>query len=79
VDDRHEQIGHDFLERCFGPELTKPVRLHVAAKRYLYATEADYFDRLSGDSVRSLALQGGPMSKQEVEASAALPQSAAAV
>jgi predicted HD phosphohydrolase len=34
----------------------------VAAKRYLCTVEADYFSKLSKDSVESLALQGGPMS-----------------
>jgi [1-hydroxy-2-(trimethylamino)ethyl]phosphonate dioxygenase len=63
VDDRHEQIGHDFLRAYFGSEVTEPVRLHVAAKQYLCATEADYYRRLSSNSVRSLTLQGGPMSK----------------
>jgi gamma-butyrobetaine dioxygenase len=44
------------------------VALHVAAKRYLCATEPDYLAGLSASSVRSLALQGGPMSATEVEA-----------
>jgi len=79
VDDQHEQVGHDFLRRYFGPEVTEPVRLHVAAKRYLCATEADYCSRLSPDSVRSLVLQGGPMSAQEVAAFSLLPQAQAAV
>ena len=79
IDDRHEGVGTDFLRQYFGPEVTEPVRLHVAAKRYLCATEADYFRRLSPDSVRSLALQGGPMSDREVNAFAALRQSVAAV
>ena len=48
--------------------MSEPVRLHVAAKRYLCAIESDYFDKLSPDSVRSLELQGGPMSAGEVEA-----------
>jgi phosphonate degradation associated HDIG domain protein len=79
VDDRHEERGHAFLEAWFGPEVTEPVRLHVAAKRYLCATEADYFARLSPDSVLSLSLQGGPMSGEEAADFAALPQAAAAV
>jgi phosphonate degradation associated HDIG domain protein len=79
VDDQHEERGHQFLAAWFGPEVTEPVRLHVAAKRYLCATEADYFGRLSKDSVLSLSLQGGPMSAAEVAAFDALPQSAAAV
>lgn len=79
VDDLHEQRGYEFLARWFGPDVTEPVRLHVAAKRYLCATEADYFAKLSKDSVLSLSLQGGPMPAAEVAAFDALAQSAAAV
>ena len=79
VDDLHEERGHAFLARYFGPEVTEPVRLHVAAKRYLCATEPDYFNRLTADSVRSLTLQGGPMSAEEASAFAAQPQAKAAV
>ncbi len=68
VDDRHEALGAAWLAERFGPEVSEPVRLHVAAKRFLCATEPDYFGRLSPDSVRSLALQGGPMSAEEVAA-----------
>ncbi len=68
IDDKHEDLGHAWLSRWFGPEVTEPVRLHVAAKRYLCAAEPDYFSKLSPDSVRSLALQGGPMSEAEVAA-----------
>jgi [1-hydroxy-2-(trimethylamino)ethyl]phosphonate dioxygenase len=79
VDDRHEERGHEFLAAWFGSEVTEPVRLHVAAKRYLCAKEPDYFARLSPDSVLSLRLQGGPMSAEEVVGFEALPQHAAAV
>lgn len=79
IDDEHEAVGHAFLTRWFGPEVTEPVRLHVAAKRYLCATESDYFGKLAPDSVRSLALQGGPMSVEEVAAFRALPEAEAAV
>lgn len=60
IDDRHERTGARILDRVFGPAVANPVRLHVAAKRYLCAVESDYFERLSDDSVRSLTLQGGP-------------------
>lgn len=66
LDDRHEALASDFLARGFGPDVTEPIRLHVAAKRYLCATEPEYALKLSPDSVRSLALQGGPMSAAEV-------------
>jgi phosphonate degradation associated HDIG domain protein len=79
VDDRHEQIGYDLLRHYFRPEVTEPVRLHVAAKRYLCAAEPDYFARLSPDSVLSLSLQGGPMDEQEAEIFAAQPYARAAV
>lgn len=79
IDDRHEELGHAWLVQHFGPEVTEPVRLHVAAKRYLCAVEADYFAKLSNDSVKSLALQGGPMSADEVAAFEATPHSAEAV
>lgn len=74
IDDRHEELGHAFLTQWFGPDVTEPVRLHVAAKRYLCATEPGYFSRLSRDSVISLKLQGGPMRSEEVAAFEALPR-----
>ena len=73
IDDRHEDVGHAFLLVYFGPEVTEPVRLHVAAKRYLCGKEEDYFAKLSRDSVLSLALQGGPMSDEEIAAFERLP------
>lgn len=79
IDDHHEALGHAYLGDHFGPDVTEPVRLHVAAKRYLCATEADYFSRLTADSVRSLVLQGGPMSDTEVAAFRASPYAMDAV
>lgn len=67
-DCHHERVGARYLARWFGPEVTAPVALHVAAKRYLCAVEPGYLDDLSPSSTRSLALQGGPMSPAEVEA-----------
>ena len=79
VDDRHEHVGHAYLSGLFGPEVTEPVRLHVAAKRYLCAAEPDYFARLSPDSVLSLSLQGGPMSAAELAEFLRNPHAQAAV
>src|SRR5262245_56541694 len=39
TDDAHEVRGALWLLRYFGPEVAEPVRLHVAAKRFLCATE----------------------------------------
>ncbi len=79
IDDVHEQLGADWLAERFGPEVSEPVRLHVAAKRYLCTVESDYFGKLAPDSVRSLELQGGLMSADEVAAFRAHPQHAEAV
>ena len=79
VDDVHEELGARWLAERFGPEVSEPVRLHVAAKRYLCAVEPDYFGKLSPDSVRSLELQGGLMSADELEAFRANPYHAEAV
>ena len=65
VDTVHESLGSAWLSQHFGPEVSEPVRLHVAAKRYLSATEPDYYDVLSEASKLSLKLQGGPMSAEE--------------
>ena len=73
IDTRHEHISAGYLARAFGPEVTEPVRLHVAAKRYRVAVEAGYLEHLSAASLQSLALQGGPMSTDEVEAFLAEP------
>ena len=73
IDDRHEEVGDAYLRDRFGPEVCEPVRLHVAAKRYLCGKEPDYFAKLSKDSVLSLSLQGGPMDAEEIAAFERLP------
>jgi phosphonate degradation associated HDIG domain protein len=65
IDAQHESLGSAFLSQYFGPDVTEPVRLHVAAKRYLATTEAGYFDLLSPASVQSLRLQGDLMKADE--------------
>ena len=83
TDGRHRQpaqpLGADWLARWFGPEVTEPVRLHVAAKRYLCAVEPGYHDRLSEASLYTLRVQGGPMSPAQAAQFAALPGAADAV
>ena len=65
IDTAHEAVGFAYLETHFPPEVVDPVRLHVAAKRYLCAVEPDYVDELSEASRLSLQLQGGPMDPDE--------------
>ena len=72
-DARHEVSGSRWLAKRFGPAVCEPVRLHVPAKRYLCATDSGYFARLSSASVRTLELQGGPMSAAEIAAFEAQP------
>jgi phosphonate degradation associated HDIG domain protein len=66
VDRFHEEAGAQVLDTFFPSIVTDCVRYHVSAKRYLCATDAGYFNRLSAASVHSLNLQGGPMSDIEV-------------
>ncbi len=73
VDARHEVGGARFLGRYFAPAVCEPVRLHVAAKRYLCVVDPAYAESLSRASALSLDLQGGPMSAEEVRAFEAEP------
>src|SRR5690348_11561138 len=79
TDAGHGTGGARWLGQWFGPAVTEPVRLHVAAKRYLCATEPGYFGLLSPESVRTLARQGGPMTPEQAAAFAALPYARDAV
>ena len=79
VDSHHEDVGHAWLARYFGAEVSDPVRLHVDAKRYLCATDPEYLAQLSPASVQSLALQGGPFTPEEVHRFEHLPYAREAV
>jgi phosphonate degradation associated HDIG domain protein len=79
VDKRHDKTGAAFLQDHFPPAVVEPIRLHVAAKRFLCATDGSYYDRLSAASKHSLSLQGGPMSESEADMFEELPFSADAV
>jgi [1-hydroxy-2-(trimethylamino)ethyl]phosphonate dioxygenase len=79
IDDEHEELGARFLVRHFGQVVYEPVRLHVRAKLYLYTTDASYVSMLSPASMKSLMLQGGPMSDEEIAEFHTEPHFAAAV
>lgn len=66
IDDRHEALAAKWLAERFSPAVSAPVAMHVAAKRYLCAVDAAYMEQLSGPSIQSLKLQGGPMTSEEV-------------
>ena len=72
-DNHHDAAGAEVLASFFPAVVVDCVRLHVAAKRYLCATDPDYFNRLSAASVHTLELQGGPMNTSEVAAFEAEP------
>src|ERR1700756_2724078 len=61
ADAHHQALRARWRAESFPPEISEPVRLHVAAKRYLCATDPDYRAKLSPASVHTLKLQGGPM------------------
>jgi len=73
IDDVHELRGVAVLVHDFPPAVVEPIRLHVAAKRYLTATEPAYTRGLSPASVHSLAQQGGPFRGAEIARFEALP------
>lgn len=67
TDDHHEKSGCHYLSKYFLPAVVEPVRLHVDAKRYLCAVDAEYLTKLSQPSIVSLDLQGGPMTAPEID------------
>jgi gamma-butyrobetaine dioxygenase len=79
TDTRHGEAGASWLARWFGDEVTEPVRLHVAAKRYLCAVEPGYAAGLSPASVYTLGVQGGPMQGAELAEFEANPYAEPAV
>ena len=77
-DARHELGGAHFLKGLFREDILAPIRLHVAAKRYLCAADTGYLDTLSNASVLSLGLQGGPFTTVEADGFSRLPFAAEA-
>ena len=75
----HEEAGASMLTPFFEPDVIEPIRLHVAAKRYLCSTDPEYAVQLSTTTYHTLGLQGGAMDDQKVEAFLGLPYSSDAV
>ena len=73
IDDQHQYFAIPFLRGLFPAAVIEAIRLHVDAKRALCALEAGYYDALSADSKRSLKLQGGIYSREEVATFLARP------
>ena len=79
-DDEHELTALPLLRAGgLGAAVLEPIRLHVAAKRYLVSTDPAYGPSLSDASRHSLALQGGPMNAEERLIFMAHPHASAAL
>lgn len=57
---RHDVAAREWLTPRYGPRVGWLAGAHVAAKRYLSASEPGYRDGLTGISEVSLQAQGGP-------------------
>ncbi len=68
IDDTHQYFALPFLRGLFPDAVLDAIKLHVDAKRYLCQANAGYFARLSDDSKRSLALQGGVFGAEQAAA-----------
>ncbi len=79
LDDVHQYRCLPFLRPLFGAATLDAIKLHVDAKRYLCASEPEYFELLSADSRRSLILQGGIFSAQQARQFIALPHAESAI
>jgi predicted HD phosphohydrolase len=64
----HDARGAALVEPLLGPRVARLVGAHVAAKRYLVATDPSYRSRLSVRSVETLADQGDALSHADVAA-----------
>ena len=73
IDDQHQYFAIPFLRPLFPAAVIEAIRLHVDAKRALCAMEAGYYEALSEDSKRSLALQGGVFAHEDLQAFLARP------
>jgi len=79
-DNNHGDRGAQWLSaQRFPVSVTEPIRLHVAAKRYLCATEPSYFGQLSEASVYTLSVQGGLMTDAEAREFEREPHAADAI
>lgn len=65
IDAHHDEIGAQWVEERFPDSVSMPILLHVDAKKYLVATDSDYYEKLSQASKDTLKMQGGPLTLEE--------------
>lgn len=75
----HQELAAAYLAPAFDDDVLEPIRLHVAAKRYLCAVDPDYTTNLSVTSRRTLQLQGGAFDAAAARAFIALPRARDAI
>lgn len=66
-DELHEYRVLPFLRGEYPDAVLQPIRLHVAAKRFLCAMDAGYWQSLSPASKHSLELQGGSLDREQID------------
>src|SRR6201992_2039475 len=64
--EHHGETAARWLEPRVGRRVAWLAEQHVAAKRYLVATDPGYEGKLTAVSARTLKAQGGPMTEDEV-------------
>jgi gamma-butyrobetaine dioxygenase len=79
ADYMHEELAASGLQSLFGPAVTEPIRLHVAAKRYLCQARPGYWDALSRASKASLRVQGEAFTRAQAVEFIGQPYAAEAV
>jgi predicted HD phosphohydrolase len=65
-DDRHGVLGAEQVRGLLGERVAGLVEAHVPAKRYLVTTDASYSALLSTQSTRTLDVQGGVLTPDEL-------------
>jgi predicted HD phosphohydrolase len=78
-DDAHGRLGAECVRPALGDRVAQLVELHVPAKRYLVTTDPSYRWHLSDVSVRTLTVQGGALSGDELAKFASSPHCADAL
>jgi predicted HD phosphohydrolase len=78
-DDRHGVLGAEQVQALLGERVAGLVEAHVPAKRYLVTTDASYAALLSAESTRTLGVQGGALTPDELSRFESGPYAADAV
>jgi phosphonate degradation associated HDIG domain protein len=78
-DMRHQEVAAQALAESLPEDVIEPIRLHVAAKRYLCSVDDNYWAGLSPASKESLELQGGPFDDRQAAQFARNPHAQTAV